>query len=290
MRKIILLLSFFILAIISLTFVQAAGTDTAISRFNMPGCEDQTLPYFCSISDNYGIPFYCTSSLGKPITNCTKCGCPPPNNLPAIWCNTAISEPNCEERPTECTPCSKKTTLTGCQGCLGVCYWNETAATNKCKGCPDKTAEQIDCSFYGTDNNACAQDMCFLGKTGFGVGFYESPWVIVNYSCELDNTVSPQSCRLGYNTIDPKTGRISRCRTMQQLGACVNDAAILTWSKKCTSILPPYAVTEESPEQQTSIPCGRVASPLPFFSILNMVVVAIFFSIYYFSIRNKKIR
>jgi len=281
MRKIISILLFFILAIISIAFVSAAGTDTAISRFNMPGCEDQTLPYFCSISETKGIPYYCTPSLTI-VSNCTKCGCPPKNQITAIWCTAN----KCQAPSGTCTSCTGKLE-DSCKDCLGVCYWNSTA----CNQCPDKTTEMIDCSFYGKERT-CAEDMCFLGKTGFGVGFYESPWVIVNYTCEWDVPLPEEggeaSCRLSYNTINPNTGVISRCRTTQNLGPCVNDVAELKWSKICKNAQ--GVVTEGSDVPQTTpIPCGKVASPLPFFDILNFIVVAIVLSFYYSCIRNKKL-
>jgi len=278
MKKILLILSSFILAIIGLSFVQAAGTDTAISRFLMPGCEDQTLPYFCSISETRGIPYYCVESESDLllITNCTNCGCPPQNHITAIWCNKANN--NCQDPGSQCSGCVGKS-VNDCKDCLGVCYLDGTA----CKKCPDKTTGQIDCSFYGT-GNTCAEDMCFLGKTGFGVGFYESPWVIVNYTCEWYGG----SCRLGYNTIDPKTGKISRCKTTQQLGSCVNDEATLIWSKICKTAEGEITEGDEIPKE-TKIPCGKVASPLPFFDMINFIFVAICLSLYY-SLRNKKIR
>jgi hypothetical protein len=77
---------------------------------------------------------------------------------------------------------------------------------------------------------------------------------------------------------------------MQKLGACIDDSATLDWSKKCVDKNGNPTPDSTTETQHTKIPCGKVASPLPFFDMLNLIAVAIFLSIYYFSIRNKKIR
>lgn len=279
MRKTILLLSFFVLAVISITFVYA-GSDSSTANFNLLGCsEDYTPVSWCSGSSDYGMPFYCSPDIVpyKLAEKCVICQCPTNTNP---WCNPAGTG-ECSSKPAGLV-CEDETA--DCATYLGVCFFDNSAS--KCKTCPDQLTNLTDCSFY-KDEKSCNEDSCFLGKNGFGVGFYESKYVPVNYSCEWYQPSVQEggevSCRLGYTTIDSQ-GTLSRCKTTQKLSPCVNEIAEMAWTKTCIT-----GGISSKTSGKTSVSCGKAASPLPFFSALNLVIaVSIIFLIYSLAFLRKK--
>jgi len=226
-------------------------------------------------------PKYCSSVNGFDLVY--KCGlnsgfCPCPPNFPA--CETGGECRTAEEFKGECErqDNASKCVTAGNNVVGGVCYWD--SIEGKCKPCPDLTKN--DCSFYNS-SSACEMDSCFLGKSGLGSGFYESEVAFVDYFCEWYEN----KCVLYYNTQD-RTGKKCACKTTQKLSECVNDAATLTWTKRCTSLTEDTTCEFIPDERTTPIACGRAVSPLPFFSFFNFVaVLSILFVYYIFRVKGR---
>ena len=278
-KKIVLMI---FLALLILPVVSAlVGTDE--SGFSMAGCEDKTLLGRCSDISFGGIgkPFFCNiSATGFNLTpNCglnssSFCACP----SEAIVCGKDRDCTTVENKKALCASHNQNSddcvTLGG-NIIGGVCFWNTTEP--KCKACPD--LGYFDCSYYTNNGgeDACELDSCFLGKSGLGVGIYESEVTFVNYYREWYNN----ECVLSYNTQDP-AGNKCNCRTTQKLSECIDDEATLTWTKVCTNTTADtHCVTNITQPRTTPISCGKATSPLPFFSFFNFVAVLSFLLVYY---------
>jgi len=264
------------LALLILPVVSAlVGTDE--SKFSMAGCWDKTLLGRCSPLNK---PGFCTDTGGvfNLTPNCglnsSYCACPPE----VIVCGKNRDCTAVENRKGECE--SHDNDLDNCitlgdQIIGGVCFWN---STGECKACPD--LGYFDCSYYTNNGGeaACELDSCFLGKSGLGVGIYESEVTFVNYYCEWNAT---SGCALSYNMQDP-AGNKCNCRTTQKLSECIDDEAALTWTKVCVNTTAEApCVTSITQPRTTTISCGKATSPLPFFSFFNFVAVLSFLLVYY---------